>query len=435
MELPRRAARGRGPRRERADAAAAAPRRGSRSRAAPGGRGARSRARRRLRRALLELSRIPGALGTRFGLVTAVAAGVAACGAVLAAESIWLPVLRPGAEAAALVLVLAPRSPATRSPPTAGRARVPGRRRPHGRRRGLDRRRALARPARRPPRRPPRRRRGLRANRCGGRGRPRRDRVLRAAAELTSVSQVWSTSYGRLLVAKTILFALLLAVGRTTGRLVVGGAARDLRLALALETALLATLVAAVAGLASVTPPRSEALAVAPPSLPGPAVVFGRQAGGRRRRAVGGARAAARSASRRTAIGPTAAAEGADVGLGRRGAVDRRRPCLGAGIYCASAAVERDTPSVRVRLERPGGDESTVGFTLPARPQRARAKRLLAHTARRTRALRTVVIDEHLAPASGSRSTPSSRSALPTRCATARRRSRTARGRRRARRS
>ena len=53
---------------------------------------------------------------------------------------------------------------------------------------------------------------------------------------------------------------------------------------------------------------------------------------------------------------------------------------------------------VRVRLERPGGDESTVGFTLPARPQRARAKRLLAHTARRTRALRTVVIDAHLAP-------------------------------------
>jgi hypothetical protein len=52
---------------------------------------------------------------------------------------------------------------------------------------------------------------------------------------------------------------------------------------------------------------------------------------------------------------------------------------------------------VRVRLALPGRSEQTVGFALPARPQHARAGRLLARAARQTRALRSVVVDEHLA--------------------------------------
>ena len=38
--------------------------------------------------------------------------------------------------------------------------------------------------------------------------------VGRALTELDSVSQIWSTSYGRALIVKTALFLPLLAVGR-----------------------------------------------------------------------------------------------------------------------------------------------------------------------------------------------------------------------------
>ena len=147
-----------------------------------------------------------------------------------------------------------------------------------------------------------------------------------------------------------------------------------------------------------VTPPRNGALAVAPPSLPGPAVVFGRQAGD----VAVGISAAARGGRlgvQTTAIGPDGAPiPGADVAVSADGGPFADAvPCVGDGTYCASTPVERDTPSVRVRLGLPDGSEPTVGFALPSSPEHARAKRLVARAATETRTLKSVVIDEHLA--------------------------------------
>ena len=70
--------------------------------------------------------------------------------------------------------------------------------------------------------------------------------VARALAELSSVGQLWSTSYGRLLIAKTALFVPLVAIGGLNRSLVEGGYGR-LRRALRLELALLVAILAIAA--------------------------------------------------------------------------------------------------------------------------------------------------------------------------------------------
>ena len=63
--------------------------------------------------------------------------------------------------------------------------------------------------------------------------------VGRALTELDSVSQVWSTSYGRALIVKTVLFLPLLAVGRVN-RAVLGRASARLERTVLIELAVLA---------------------------------------------------------------------------------------------------------------------------------------------------------------------------------------------------
>jgi copper transport protein len=97
--------------------------------------------------------------------------------------------------------------------------------------------------------------------------------VARAFAELDSVSQVWSTGYGRLLIVKTILLGLLVSLGwinryRLLPRRAFGALAGTIRV----ELVLLAALVVAVAVLTDTRPGRDRnaqaALQPEPPALP-----------------------------------------------------------------------------------------------------------------------------------------------------------------------
>jgi copper transport protein len=89
--------------------------------------------------------------------------------------------------------------------------------------------------------------------------------VGRALTELDSVSQVWSTSYGRALIVKTVLFLPLLAVGRVN-RAVLRRASARLERTVLIELAVLASIVAVVGVLTDLRP-GSEAPRKAPKSI------------------------------------------------------------------------------------------------------------------------------------------------------------------------
>jgi copper transport protein len=99
--------------------------------------------------------------------------------------------------------------------------------------------------------------------------------VIRAFAELRSLSQLWSTGYGRVLIVKTVLLAALVTIGwfnryRLLPRLSLDGLRRNVAVELALFTAL----VAAVALLTDLRPGRDRVASAAvteakgPPPLP-----------------------------------------------------------------------------------------------------------------------------------------------------------------------
>ena len=104
--------------------------------------------------------------------------------------------------------------------------------------------------------------------------------VVRALSELSAVSQLWTTGYGRALLVKTGLLAVLVALGWINRyRLVPHADVRGLRRTVPAELLLLAGLVIAVALLTDLRPgrDRSAAAAVAsvkgPPPLPAPQLV------------------------------------------------------------------------------------------------------------------------------------------------------------------
>jgi copper transport protein len=80
--------------------------------------------------------------------------------------------------------------------------------------------------------------------------------AVRALAELSSLSQLWTTSYGRAIVAKTAIFAVLVGLGAVSRRTVREGAGR-LRNVVRVELVLALALVVAVAILTSLRPGRS----------------------------------------------------------------------------------------------------------------------------------------------------------------------------------
>jgi copper transport protein len=223
-------------------------------------------------------------VSSRFGVAMAVAAGVSALGAVFAAIAPMYPVVEPVVYAAAFLLVPIPS--------IAGHALDPGRSRLEfvddvvhvaaasvwlG---GLL---AL----------------GL-ALRQGARGAVMRrvsniavvavavlalTGVVRALSELSTVSQLWTTGYGRALIAKSVLLLVLVAIGWVNRyRLVPRQDVLGLRRSVAVELVLFAGLIVAVALLTELRPGRDRNVVAAalsgPPPLPAKnMVVLAQEAG------------------------------------------------------------------------------------------------------------------------------------------------------------
>ncbi len=209
--------------------------------------------------------------------------------------------------------------------------------------------------------------------------------TARAVTELSSVSQLWSTSYGRALIVKTAIFLPLLGVGWLNRTFLIRAFAR-LRRSATVEAIAIAGIVVAVAFLTELRPGTDAPAAAAaphvvpqPPTLPSAsAVVAARELG---TLAVAVAREPGRATV--TLVGPDATGvDGRAVRVGGVPAVS-----CGAGCYRAASA---DTGPLRVSVEG-----RILTFALPLHAPGA--ARLLARVERAYRASRTIVFDETLA--------------------------------------
>ncbi|MGZ4339209.1 MAG: copper resistance CopC/CopD family protein [Gaiellaceae bacterium] len=210
--------------------------------------------------------------------------------------------------------------------------------------------------------------------------------IARAITELTTVSQRWSTSYGRALIAKTIVFVPLLGVGWLNRSLLIRVFSR-LRRSAGLEAVAIAGIVVAVAILTELRPgtETSKALAAAPltaaqpPTLPPrDAVVDARELGSL---AVAVAREAARTTV--TVVGPDG------TGVDGRAVRVNGAPTVPCGAGCYRA------PSPRLGAIHVSVGSRTLTFSIAA--DAPAAGTLLARVARAYRASRTIVFDETLA--------------------------------------
>jgi copper transport protein len=216
--------------------------------------------------------------------------------------------------------------------------------------------------------------------------------LIRALSELSAVSQLWSSGYGRAILVKTGLLAVLISLGwlnrfRLLPRLQLGALRRNV----AVELVVLAGLVVAVAFLTDLAPGRQLARAVARPQPPRPiaapppgATVLAGESGDR---AVGlailpGGRLQA------TVLGPD------DNGVDRLSVAFRgggrtfgASPC-GPGCYRAQGRIRASQVVVLL-------DSGPVPFAIPRRTQPA--ARLVAAARRAYAGLRSLVIRERLA--------------------------------------
>jgi copper transport protein len=203
----------------------------------------------------------------------------------------------------------------------------------------------------------------------------------RALTELSSVSQVWSTSYGRTLIVKSALLLPLLVLGWVNRTRLLGALAR-LRRSASLEIVLLAGVVTAVAVLVQLRPGRAEArrATIAPPSAP----TFPPRGAVVDAHAVAGlAVAIARvpGFATLTIVGPDGTGDSRER-VSIDGAV--ATPC-GSGCYSARARAG----AVRVRI----GSHTTT-FDVPVHARDATAE--LRAVTSRYRGSRTIVFDETL---------------------------------------
>ncbi|HVU77318.1 MAG TPA: copper resistance protein CopC [Gaiellaceae bacterium] len=202
----------------------------------------------------------------------------------------------------------------------------------------------------------------------------------RALTELSAVSQVWSTSYGRALIVKTAIFVPLLAVGYVNRTRLLASFAR-LRRSATVELVAIAGIVVAVAiltelrpGAAAQAPAAAAALPLPPALPPRDAVVDARELGDV---AVAIAREPGRTTV--TLVGPDAnGVDGDDVKVDGVPAT----PC-GSGCY-------RGPAGTRVTVGK-----QTLDFDVPAHAADATAR--LARITAAYRASRTIVFDETLA--------------------------------------
>jgi copper transport protein len=205
----------------------------------------------------------------------------------------------------------------------------------------------------------------------------------RALTELSGVSQVWSTSYGRALVVKTALFVPLLALGYVNRTFLLRSLARLRRSALA-ELTLLTGIAVAVAVLTQLRPGSVASVLRVTGGPPAAAALPPRDAVVQAHEVGTLAVAVARTPGRVTVTlldSNGSALDGEDVRVN-----DVRTVTCGSGCYSAPAT----TATLHLRV----GSQSTV-FTAPAHAPSATP--LLRDVTRRYRAARTIVFDERLA--------------------------------------
>jgi copper transport protein len=229
--------------------------------------------------------------------------------------------------------------------------------------------------------------------------------LARALVELTSISQLWSTGYGRTILVKTALLVLLIVLAASS-RHWIGSPRRMLRTVSA-ELAVLALVVGAVAVLTTLRPGRDanpEPLAVAAaevaaaPARPTGSVTFARESGALAValavRPVDPLRLVA------TIVGQSGrGVDGLDVELRAANAGHRAsasaRPC-GHGCYAASLRVSQ--PSV---FEVDVGRTEAVAFPVAGAWPPPSGAAFLRRATRAFRGLRSVVYLEHLASRPG----------------------------------
>ena len=207
--------------------------------------------------------------------------------------------------------------------------------------------------------------------------------VVRAVTELSGVSQLWSSSYGRVLLVKTALFVPLLGVGWLNRALLLH-AFRRLRRSALLEVTAIAGIVVAVAILTDLRPgvavarsPASPPQVATPVLPPRDAVVDARELG---TLAVGVARTPGRATVTLLDSDGTASS-------GRSVAIDgAAATSCGAGCYRGAA------PTGPLRVEIEG---RTLTFDVPERAPDATAR--LRAVTNAYRGSHTIVFDETLA--------------------------------------
>jgi copper transport protein len=210
--------------------------------------------------------------------------------------------------------------------------------------------------------------------------------VVRALSELSSFSQLWTTGYGRALLVKTGLLAVLVTIGWVNRyRLIPRRAVEGVRRNVAAELVLLAGLVVAVALLTDLRPGRDRVAVAAvsaakgPPPLPAKEmVVQAREAG-----ELAVALAVRPPGEEVMVLGPDGTAvNGLTVTINRVGTGSCGDGCYGGFVPL------RGTANVTV-------NGRTVKFRIPAHPRPAAA--LVARATRAFRALSSVVYVERLA--------------------------------------
>jgi copper transport protein len=223
--------------------------------------------------------------------------------------------------------------------------------------------------------------------------------LVRVLSELSAVSQLWTSGYGRALLVKTGLLAALVGIGwvnrsRLVPSVLRTGVRDALRRNVVVELALLAGIVTAVAFLTDLAPGRQLAQAVARPAVSTPrpiqppptgAAVL---AGQSNDRGVGLAILPGR-ALEATVLGPdNRGVDGLTVRFSGDGQTAVGEPC-GPGCYRAV----RPLPGTRVTVSL--GRGPSVTFALPARPRPASS--LVARARAAFDSLSSLVIHEHLA--------------------------------------
>lgn len=199
--------------------------------------------------------------------------------------------------------------------------------------------------------------------------------VMRAFNELSSVHQIWTTGYGRALIVKTAVFAVLLVFGW-------------LRARAALELVLLAVVVGAVAVLTNVRPGRDYGAAQ---RQTGPATVV--LAAQDNDLAVGLAltpRSGDKVDARATVLGFNGPQSGLNLSFNREHAT-------ACGPGCYGATVSGPPKRLAVRLSGPGHPLKTLHFTGPAQWPAPAALDIVRRSEAAINELQTLVVRSHLA--------------------------------------